>query len=95
MTDKPFFSLVIPVYNKELYIARAIISVLNKKLQDLEALIVCDSMPNAKDHLKLGIRFEILDKLTYWINDNQATDRLQKARQKLFKTIHGRTLKTG
>jgi len=29
------------------------------------------------------------------ISGNQAADRLQKARQILFKTIHGRALKTG
>ena len=53
------------------------------------------SLPNAKDYLKPGISFEILDKLAHQISDNQAADQLQKARQKLFKTIHGRTLKTG
>jgi len=53
------------------------------------------SLPNAKDYLKPGISFEILDKLAHQISDNQAADRLQKARRKLFKTIHGQTLKTG
>jgi transposase InsO family protein len=53
------------------------------------------SLPNAKDYLKPGISFAILDQLAHQISDNQAADRLQKARQKLFKTIHGRTLKTG
>lgn len=53
------------------------------------------SLPNAKDYLKPGVSFEILDQLAYKISDNQAADQLQKARQKLFKTIHGRTLKTG
>ncbi len=53
------------------------------------------SLPNAKDYLKPGLSFEILDKLAYQISDNQAGDQLQKARQTLFKTIHGRILKTG
>ena len=53
------------------------------------------SLPDAKDYLKPGISFEILDKLAHQISDNQAADQLQKARQKLFKTIHGRALKTG
>jgi transposase InsO family protein len=53
------------------------------------------SLPNAKDYLKPGVSFEILDKLAHQISDNQAADQLQKARQTLFKTIHGRTLKTG
>jgi hypothetical protein len=45
--------------------------------------------------LKPGIRFEILDRLAYQIGDKQAAERLQKASRKLFKTIHGWTLKTG
>ena len=53
------------------------------------------SLPSAKDYLKLGVSFEILDRLAHQISDNQAADQLQKARQNLFKTIHGRTLKTG
>lgn len=53
------------------------------------------SLPNAKDYLKSGISFEILDKAAHQISDNQAADQLQKARQKLFKTIHGQVLKTG
>lgn len=53
------------------------------------------SLPDAKDHLKPGVSFAILDKLAYQISDNQAAEQLQKARQTLFKTIHGRTLKTG
>jgi len=53
------------------------------------------SLPNAKDYLKPGVSFEILDKLAHQISDNQAADQLQKARRKLFKTIHGRTLNTG
>ena len=52
-------------------------------------------LAGAKDYLKAGISFEILDKLAHQLSDNQAADQLQKARQKLFKTIHGRTLKTG
>jgi len=54
-----------------------------------------ESLPSAKDYLKPGVSFEILYKLAHEISDNQAADQLQKARQKLFKTIHGRTLKTG
>jgi transposase InsO family protein len=53
------------------------------------------SLPRAKDYLKPCVNFEILDRLAHQISDNQAADQLQKARQKLFKTIHGRTLKTG
>jgi len=53
------------------------------------------SLPDAKDYLKPGLSFAILDTLAYQISDNQAADRLQKARQTLFKAIHGRILKTG
>ncbi len=53
------------------------------------------SLPDAKDYLKPGVSFEILDKVAHQISDNQAADQLQKARRELFKTIHGRTLKTG
>ncbi len=53
------------------------------------------SLPAASDYLKPGISFEILDQLAHQISDNQAADQLQKARQKLFKTIHGQTLNTG
>lgn len=52
-------------------------------------------LPNAKDYLKPDTSFEILDKVAHQISDNTAADQLQKARRKLFKTIHGRTLKTG
>lgn len=53
------------------------------------------SLANAKDYLKPGTSFEILDKVAHQISDNQAADQLQKARQTLFKTIHGQGLKTG
>jgi hypothetical protein len=53
------------------------------------------SLPNAKDYLKPDTSFEILDSVAHQISDNTAADQLQKARRKLFKTIHGRTLKTG
>lgn len=53
------------------------------------------SLPNAKDYLKPDTSFEILDKLAHQVSDNTAADQLQKARRKLFETIHGRTLKTG
>ena len=42
MPDQPFFSVVIPVYNKEPHIARAINSVLNQTFQEFEVVIVCD-----------------------------------------------------
>lgn len=53
------------------------------------------SLPGAKDCLKPGVTLETLDAVAVQINDNQAADQLQKARQKLFKIIHGRILRTG
>ena len=53
------------------------------------------SLPGAKDYLKPGMSFEILDAVAHQISDNQAADQLQKARQKLFKIIHGQVLRTG
>jgi transposase InsO family protein len=50
------------------------------------------SLPNAQIHLKPGQSFEILDKIVHQMSDNQAAEQLQKARQKLFKTIHGQRL---
>ena len=53
------------------------------------------SLPDSKDYLKPGVTFEILDAVALQISDNQAAEQLQKARQKLFKTIHGQTLRAG
>ena len=53
------------------------------------------SLPGAEDCLKPGTSFEILDKVAHQVSDNQAADQLQKARQELFKTIHGQALRTG
>lgn len=53
------------------------------------------SLPDAKQYLKPGVSFATLDQVALSISDNQAADQLQKARQKLFKTIHGRELNTG
>ncbi len=36
-----------------------------------------------------------MDNIAYAITDNESADRLQKARQQLFKTIDERELKTG
>ena len=39
---EPFFSVVIPVYNKEKFVGRAIRSVLSQELTNFELIIVCD-----------------------------------------------------
>jgi transposase InsO family protein len=53
------------------------------------------SLPQAEDQLNPDATFEILDATAYQISDNQAADRLQKARQQLFTTIHEWTQNTG
>ncbi|MDD2523563.1 MAG: glycosyltransferase family 2 protein [Endomicrobiaceae bacterium] len=42
MKNKPFFSIIIPLYNKENYIIRTITSVLNQTFQDFEIIIIND-----------------------------------------------------
>ena len=49
----------------------------------------------ANQYLKPGVSFATLDRIAGATSDNQAADQLQKARQKLFNTIHGRDLRTG
>lgn len=53
------------------------------------------SLSDAKNYLKPGVSFETLDKAAHEISDNEAADRLQKARQELFEAIHGQTSKLG
>jgi len=48
------------------------------------------SIADAKSFLKDGINFELLDKKAYAMTDNESADKLQKARQILFKTIDER-----
>lgn len=40
--SSPFFSVIIPVYNKERTVARAIQSVLSQSYEDFELILVCD-----------------------------------------------------
>lgn len=51
------------------------------------------SLPEAKNYLKPGITFDMLDNIAYQISDNDAADQLQLARHKLFKLIHERKWK--
>lgn len=49
------------------------------------------SLPQAEQFLKPGIRFEHLDARAAAISDNEAAERLNEARARLFKTISGRS----
>jgi glycosyltransferase involved in cell wall biosynthesis len=42
MSDGPVFSVVIPVFNKEPHVKRALNSVLSQTFQDFELIVVCD-----------------------------------------------------
>jgi glycosyltransferase involved in cell wall biosynthesis len=42
MSLNAFFSVIVPVYNKEKYVSRAISSILNQSFEDFELIIVCD-----------------------------------------------------
>ena len=53
------------------------------------------SMPNSEKYLKEGVTFEIIDKVAFAMTDNQSADRLQQARQSLFKTIDEREISVG
>jgi len=45
------------------------------------------SLPNAKQYLKPGITFEILDKIAYEKSDNEWAALMQKAKEELFKNF--------
>jgi len=49
------------------------------------------SLPEAADSLKPGIAFENLDELATAISDNEAAERLNEARKKLFHSINRRS----
>ena len=46
------------------------------------------SLSKSKNYLKPGVTFEILDRIAYKQSDNDAADKLQKAKQQLFNLIH-------
>ena len=53
------------------------------------------SLSQGEASLKPSVTFAILDATAHQISHNHAADRLQKARQQLFTTIHDRTQNTG
>ena len=46
MSDRPFISIVMPVYNVEKHLKKAVESVLNQELQDFEIILVDDCSPD-------------------------------------------------
>lgn len=56
----PFFSIVIPLYNKETYIAETINCILNQSFKDFEIVIIND-----------GSTDESLNKIASYFNDNR------------------------
>ena len=46
MSDRPFISVVMPVYNVEKHLKKAVESVLNQKFQDFEIILVDDCSPD-------------------------------------------------
>ncbi|MEX0830775.1 MAG: integrase [Nitrospirales bacterium] len=70
-----------------------------RKVYHYETMMTPDeklkALPKAKDHLKPGITFEILEATAHRLSDNHVADLLQKARQHVFTTIHDRTQNTG
>ncbi|RDU64003.1 glycosyltransferase family 2 protein [Helicobacter sp. MIT 14-3879] len=61
----PFFSIIIPTYNVEKYIARAIESCINQSFKNIEILIIDDcgsdnSINIARDYVKKDLRIRII-----------------------------------
>ena len=49
------------------------------------------SLPNAEQYLKPGISFQDLDALATSISDNDAAQRLNEAKARLFKSVSNRS----
>ena len=83
----PFFSVIIPLYNKEAYIASTINSVINQNFTDFEIIIVNDgstdnSLEEIKKHFKDVDFISILNQKNQGLSDSR-NNGIQAAKGKL------------
>jgi len=67
MTDMPFVSLIIPVYNAEKYLRRCLNSAMEQTFQDMEIIVVNDgsqdtSLKICREYEKMDCRFRVINK---------------------------------
>lgn len=67
MKSNPFFSVIIPTYNRELFIAKAVQSVLKQSNQDFELIIIDDG---STDNTSTVIKPYLSDKVYYYSIEN-------------------------
>lgn len=72
--ENPFFSIIMPVYKVEKYIAKAIESVLNQSFENFELLVINDGSPDrsadlAKDYVALDTRVKLINKENGGLSD--------------------------
>lgn len=67
MTSKPFFSVVIPTFNREKFIAQAIESTLNQTFQDFEIIVIDDGSTDSTEEVVKSITSE---KVFYYKKSN-------------------------
>ena len=67
MSNKPFFSIGVPIYNTEKYMARCLDSILNQSFTDFEIICVDDggsdnSIPIVREYAAKDSRVKIVSK---------------------------------
>lgn len=68
MTNNPFFSIVIPTYNRANFISKAIESVLAQSFKDFEIVVVDDGSTDETEQVVMSIRNE---KVRYFRKENE------------------------
>ncbi|MFM7429275.1 MAG: glycosyltransferase family 2 protein, partial [Flammeovirgaceae bacterium] len=56
MTNNPFFSIVIPTYNRANFISKAIESVLAQSFKDFEIVVVDDGSTDETEQVVMSIK---------------------------------------